>query len=244
MSGRASGTSRKAGARSCRERERVRALGDAALVAAMREGDPWALGEFMARFTSPLESYARASRIPRSDWNVCVVGVLEAEALRLARPDQPVPQQLTSHLVRAVRNRGLRLKRSLLCRERDFLLVAEPLPSKPTAFQSLAAAVRRDVTREEELILGWIAHGVPHRQIAEWLGVSYEAATKRIWRLCRRLRARAAEHAEALAPEERGEAVRRVRRTHGSGGAADECVASPGRSGRERVAPNVEGDVP
>jgi FixJ family two-component response regulator len=47
---------------------------------------------------------------------------------------------------------------------------------------------------DERAILNWVSEGVPRRTIATWLGVRHEACAKRIWRLCRRLRAEAARH--------------------------------------------------
>ena len=76
----------------------------------------------------------------------------------------------------------------------------------------LSAAIREMTTDEERLLLTWLAERVSHRMIATWLGVSYDAATKRIWRLCRKLRAAAVRHVGALAPEERAEVERFFRR--------------------------------
>ena len=82
--------------------------------------------------------------------------------------------------------------------------------------------MRLQLTDEEQQVLGWDERRVPHRQIAEWLGVSYDAATKRIWRLKRRLQALVADYcAHAPAPE-RTELERLFRRAgHNSGSAAE-----------------------
>lgn len=87
----------------------------------------------------------------------------------------------------------------------------------------LAAALRAATTTDEQLMLAWVAHRVPHRTIAAWLGVSYDVATKRLWRLCRRLRAAAVRHAATLAEDERREVERFLRRA----GALPPLVASP-----------------
>jgi len=68
---------------------------------------------------------------------------------------------------------------------------------------------------------------MPHRQIAEWLGVSYDAATKRIWRLKRRLQSLAAEHyARISGAHERRELERLFRRSG---------IGLPGTSGVVRA---------
>jgi DNA-directed RNA polymerase specialized sigma24 family protein len=74
--------------------------------------------------------------------------------------------------------------------------------------------IRRHLTDEEQQILGWEERRVPHRQIAEWLDMSYDATTKRIWRLKRRLQALTAEyHTEIPAGDDRRELERLLRRS-------------------------------
>ena len=84
--------------------------------------------------------------------------------------------------------------------------------SETTPVLQLAAALRAATTTDEQLLLTWVAERVPHRTIAAWLGVTYDAAAKRVWRLCRRLRAAAVRHVEALAADERREVERFLRR--------------------------------
>lgn len=82
----------------------------------------------------------------------------------------------------------------------------------PAPVLRLAAALRRATTTDEQMLLAWVAQRVPHRTIAMWLGVSYDAATKRIWRLTRRLRGAGVRHAATLEPGERREIERFLRR--------------------------------
>jgi DNA-directed RNA polymerase specialized sigma24 family protein len=56
-------------------------------------------------------------------------------------------------------------------------------------------------TKEERALLTWHADGVSHREIAHWLGISYAAAAKRLWRIRRRLHTVALAAAEAVAAE-------------------------------------------
>jgi hypothetical protein len=72
---------------------RVRALDDQGLVAAMRAGDEWAFGEYLARFRPALLLYAQG-RIPTELYAECIDEVLEDEAMRLSDPRALVPAQL------------------------------------------------------------------------------------------------------------------------------------------------------
>ena len=229
------------GQRSENER-RVRALDDLALVAAMRDGDDWAFGEFLARFRPVLVQYT-VGRIPSELHAECIDEVLEDEALRLVNPRSIVPAQLRAYLVGAVRKRHLALKRSSARRRRrheeaayDAYVASESgttrvvrsvcaestiaascgasmnEPSPPSALEQLATAMSTELDEETIRLLSWIGRAVPHRTIAEWLGKSYDATTKQIWRLCRRLERAAPQHAAALPPEVQRELERFFRR--------------------------------
>ena len=96
---------------------------------------------------------------------------------------------------------------------------SEPADSD-TGARVLATVVARlydAMSTEERVIVGWLSERVPHRQIAAWLGVSYDAATKRAWRLVHRLRAEVAREAAALPAEERDELARFLRRVGATG---------------------------
>lgn len=195
---------------------RVRALADRALVDAMREGDDWAFGEFLARFRPAMLAFSQG-RVPDALIPECVDDVLEDAAIELADPRAAVPAQLRAYLVGAVRRRHLALHRSgarrrrwyeeaaraalctsdgheavvrSVCAESTIAAsrgVGTPEPDGPTAIRQLAVAMEHELDDEARRILVWLAHSVPHRQIAAWLGKSYDATTKQIWRLCRRL---------------------------------------------------------
>ena len=229
------------GQRSGDER-RGRALEDQALVAAMREGNDWAFGEFLARFRPVLVQYAEG-RILSELHAECIDEVLEDEALRLVNPRAIVPTQLRAYLVGAVRKRHLALKRSgarrrrrheeaaydayvgsdggatpvvrSVCAESTIAAstgagVVERL--EPTALEQLAMAMSAELDEETIRLLTWIGRAVPHRTIAEWLGKSYDATTKQIWRLCRRLERAAPQHAAALPADVQRELERFFRR--------------------------------
>ena len=225
------------GQRSGDER-RVRALDDQALVAAMREGDDWAFGEFLARFRPALVQYAEG-RVPSELHAECIDEVLEDEALRLVNPRAIMPTQLRAYLVGAVRKRHLALKRSHARRRRHHedaaydvdggaLAVVRSVCAEstiaasrgmtaadaahPTALEQLATAMAAELDDETIRLLTWIGRAVPHRTIAEWLGKSYDATTKQIWRLCRRLERAAPQYAATLPSDVQRELERFFRR--------------------------------
>jgi DNA-directed RNA polymerase specialized sigma24 family protein len=205
-------------------------LGDHALIDAMRGGDDWAFGEFLARFRPVLLAYAEG-RIPDALFPECVDEVLEDMAIELADPRAVVPTQLRAYLVGAVRRRHLALHRSGTRRRRWYEEAARGglsttdgregvVPSVcaestlaasrgidamdavegtgPTALQQLAHAMEHELDDESRQILVWLGQSVPHREIAGWLGKSYDATTKQIWRLCRRLGRAAPAYAATL----------------------------------------------
>jgi DNA-directed RNA polymerase specialized sigma24 family protein len=109
--------------------------------------------------------------------------------------------------------------------------------SASRARRRLGAALIAALSEEEQCIIGWVAEAVPYRQIAAWLGASYDATSKRIWRLCRRLRQAAPIHASAFDTAERAELERFFRRV----GAVHTAVHTPAsaagagrRGGNER----------
>jgi len=94
------------------ERRRVRALTDAGVIAAMREGDTWAWGEFGVRFEPLLLAYARRIGIPADARKERVLDLLADEGMRLAEGRGVVPAQLPAYLAKAFRHRYLNAKRS------------------------------------------------------------------------------------------------------------------------------------
>lgn len=216
---------------------RVRALDDHALVAAMRAGDDWAFGEFLARFRPVLRLYAEG-RIASELHAECIDEVLEDEALRLSDPRAMIPARMRAYLVGALRKKHLAVKRSRarrrrhhedaaydadgsvavvrsVCAESTIAASRGTLASEsphPTALEQLAAAMAAELDDETIRLLTWIGRAVPHRTIAEWLGKSYDATTKQIWRLCRRLERAAPQYAAALPPDVQRELERFFRR--------------------------------
>jgi hypothetical protein len=206
----------------------------------MRDGDELAWGEFDDRFRPLLESFARRTGVPRWEWDACITDVLDDEALKFAERTTLLPDNFGAYLVRAVHNRRLRLKRAAMVRERyhdaasnssdaservvvalcsentmrvsagpEMVAASVPVSSGLTR---LARILQDELSRDELLLLTWRSAGVPLRQVASWLGISYDAAAKRTVRLCHRLRAVARLRVDSFPPEERREVDRFFRR--------------------------------
>jgi hypothetical protein len=181
-------------------------------------------------------------RIPDDLIPECIDDVLEDEALKLSDARSIVPTQMRAYLVGAVRKRHLAIRRSSARRRRWYEEAAngalfttdghEPVvrsvcsessiaasrgpelteASPPTALEQLAVAMAAELDADTRRILIWLGRSVPHRQIAAWLDKSYDATTKQIWRLCRRLERAAPSYAATLSPAAQHELERFFRR--------------------------------
>jgi DNA-directed RNA polymerase specialized sigma24 family protein len=65
---------------------------------------------------------------------------------------------------------------------------------------------------EDRALVEWLGHHVPQQEIAAWLGIGYDATSKRVRRLRARLQAVAVRHIEHLNPAERQEVMAFLRR--------------------------------
>jgi DNA-directed RNA polymerase specialized sigma24 family protein len=216
----------------------MRALGDAALIRAMREDKPEAWQEFDARFRPLLEAYAERTGIPHGDWDSCVISVLDDAAMRLGAADAEIPASVQAYLVRAAYYARLHLQRDTTRRERNYELAGrdangdgvirtvcseaalrdseDPFARGDerarTALERFIAMLDDHLDVEERHILGWVGEGVPRRQIAEWMGGNYEAVRKRILRIGARLRRLIPALVSELQPADRVEVERILRR--------------------------------
>jgi len=208
------------------------------LVAELRANNVDASREFDVRFRSTLQAYARRVRIPPDQSSALITDVLTDEALRLADPISTIPTNVAGYLIRTLRHRYLNSRRSTERRERRYVEAADNVtgewivtslcsedalrssagpddldsPSR-SVLTRLASDLRSQMTPEEQSILLWIGQGASHVEISEWLGVSYVSSTKRIWRLCQRLRTAACQRAASYSQGERSEFERFLRRS-------------------------------
>ena len=244
-------------------------LGERELVEAMRRGESRAFQEFLRRFGPLLLEHARRIGIAAAEQEGYVVEVLSDAAIGFAAATARPPRSLAAYLVTALRHRVLnaergrarreRLARSASSVDRDAERVVTPTcsehairssrgpdwdsPSAPIALERLAAALESQLDESERLVLVWISHGVPQREIARWLGISYTAAAQRIWRLRERLRRAALEHAEQVGAEEQRELDQFLRRAGARGPAPLSARAAthlPGAPGTYGPHPHVQ----
>jgi DNA-directed RNA polymerase specialized sigma24 family protein len=105
-----------------------------------------------------------------------------------------------------------------------------PAPVAPGLVRLVALLVST-LSAEDRALVEWLSYHVPQQEIAAWLGLGYEATSKRVRRLRARLQAAALRHIEHLSAEERREVMTFLRRagspeahTHGASTAPPELT--------------------
>lgn len=192
------------------------AMGDHALLAALRCHDEGALREYFLRFRPGLVRAARRLEVGPGELDSLVDDVLADVAVHLITSAAPAPRSLPAYLARSLRNRVLNELRSRDRAERraahepdspvaQVPAAAEEHPPLSPALQRLAAALEAPLGDEERLLTVWMSHCVPHREIAAWLGLTPKAAAKRIERLRERLQLAALEYLERADAADRRE---------------------------------------
>lgn len=216
------------------ERER-RSDGDVTLLAGMRRGEHAALRLFCTRFRPLLLDQARRMRVPRTDREEVVMTFLDDMAMQLAtmRAPRSLPTFLVTafchHMSDARRDAAVRARREereseavgsehavvSLCSEYSLRAVRGgdgDADRDITSMVTLLAHVLEPYTQDERVLLVWMSHRIPLRDISEWLDVTYEAAKKR----CARLKSRVARDTIAALDDadaaERATVVRVLRR--------------------------------
>lgn len=222
-----------------------RALDDAALVRAVSAGVPDALEEFMTRFRRLLFDEAAGQGIAPADCDDCVSEVLSKIVTLLIAGRIGAPRAPARYVVQSFWNRWRSTREEVERRRDRFDAALVPAPGDgewviagacsehawrasrgadadededtiSPVLERLVSAFDEGITDEERTILGWLGRHVSQREIADWLGVSYAAATRRIWRLRERLREAAIRYADSLDLAERRELMRFFRRSYGT----------------------------
>jgi DNA-directed RNA polymerase specialized sigma24 family protein len=204
--------------------ERRPAMGDAALVAALRCQDEGALREFYLRFRPALVGAAPRLGGYAGDRVAAADDCLADVAVHLITTNGPPPGSLPAYLARSLRNRVLNEVRARARADRreldapagsaqadlagssqHALRAAGALETLPLAppLERLATVLERELDQEERLLVVWMSNCAPPRDIARWLGIAYKAAAKRIERLRERLQTVALRHVETTDGDER-----------------------------------------
>jgi len=252
--------SRRAGANVERS---VGAMKDYDIVVAMRRGESASFVQFVERFHPLLLDYARRAGVPAAERDELVSELLNDVAIQLMTRSTPLPQNPRLYLLVALRHRLLNRKRSRVRRQRvvaeaaraaygdgptdaresaagcsEELLRASRGPEwerapLPRAIERLSARLNDALRPDERLLLVAVAENIPQREIAEWLGVSYAVARKRLERLRARLTEVAMHFANTLEPDDARELQRFFHRCRARIGAHTIDVGTAGSATRD-----------
>jgi DNA-directed RNA polymerase specialized sigma24 family protein len=218
----------------------TRHLSDSALIDAMRGGANEAWQEFMMRFRPLLIQYGLRTKMDPSEISGCVDQVLEEAAMRWAVECAAPPRSIIAYLLRALSFHRQTVERDAKRRMRQYERAMDPGQSEgailslcseasvresngpaedgsdatQVALERLSNLVRQSLSEEDAKILMQLADGLPHREIAAELGLSYDAGRKRIQRLCTRLRDLVLDAVTRLSSTDRDHVERLLRRLH------------------------------
>jgi len=224
----------------------------------MRRGESASFEQFVERFHHILLDYARRAGVPTAERDELVSELLDDVAIQLMTRSGALPQNPRMYLLTALRHRLLNRKRSRVRRQRvvseaaraaygdaptearesaagcsEHLLRTSRGPewestALPRAIERLAGRLSEALRPDERLLLVAVAENIPQREIAEWLGVSYAVARKRLERLRARLTEVAMHYANTLEPDDARELQRFFHRCRARIGAHAIDVATSG----------------
>lgn len=224
---------------------RAAALSDRALLEAIRAQRPDAIEELIRRCHSLVLRQATRLGIPRDERVVWAMELLYHVAMSIARETASTPRAIGPYVATACKRKAFTERRDRVVRERwegdsteelgghseravvaacseDSLRAARgpawEQPELPPVLERLVARIDGEISEQERQLLSWVGQHVPYSLIAEWLGVSRAAVTKRITRLRARLIRVACRFGGTLDPADTALLVRFLRRA----GAVDE----------------------
>jgi DNA-directed RNA polymerase specialized sigma24 family protein len=248
------------------------AIKDYDIIVAMRRGEAVAFEQYIERFHGILLDYARRAGVAPSERDELVSELLDDVAIQLVTRSGPLPQNPRMYLLSALRHRLLNRKRGSERRRRvvseaarasyadrdpaagesaagcsEEMLRASHGPEwegtpLPRVLERLAGRLSEALRDDERLLLVAVAENIPQREIAEWLGVSYVVARKRLERLRARLTDVAMQYANTLEPDDARELQRFFHRCRARIGARAIAVAESDAISRE--APARPADTP
>ena len=248
------------------------AIKDYDIVVAMRRGEAAAFERYIERFHRILLDYARRAGVAPSERDELVSELLDDVAIQLITRHGPLPQNPRMYLLSALRHRLLNRKRGSERRRRvvseaaraaygdrdpaagesaagcsEEMLRASHGPEwegapLPRVLERLAGRLSEALRDDERQLLVAVAENIPQREIAEWLGVSYAVARKRLERLRARLTDVAMQYANTLEPDDARELQRFFHRCRARIGARAIAIAESDAITRE--APTRPADTP
>jgi DNA-directed RNA polymerase specialized sigma24 family protein len=208
------------------------------IVVAMRRGEAAAFELYIERFHRILLDYARRAGVHATDRDELVSELLDDVAIQLMTRSAPLPQNPRMYLLSALRHKLLNRKRGSARRQRvvseaaraaytgrdpaagdsaagcsEEMLRASQGPEwegapLPRVLERLAGRMSEALSDDERQLLVAVAENIPQREIAEWLGVSYTVARKRLERLRARLTDVAMQYTNTLEPDDARELQR------------------------------------
>ena len=214
------------------------AVKDYDIVVAMRRGEAVAFEHYIERFHRVLLDYARRAGVAAGDRDELVSELLDDVAIQLITRSAPLPQNPRMYLLAALRHKLLNRKRGSERRRRVVSEAAraayadrDPAAGEsaagcseemvrashgpewegaplPRVLERLAGRLSEALGDDERQLLVAVAENIPQREIAEWLGVSYAVARKRLERLRARLTDVAMQYANTLEPDDARELQR------------------------------------
>ncbi|HEX7981821.1 MAG TPA: hypothetical protein VF461_24660 [Gemmatimonadaceae bacterium] len=227
------------------------------IVVAMRRGESASFEQYVERFHHILLDYARRAGVPAAERDELVGELLDDVAIQLMTRSGALPQNPRMYLLSALRHRLLNRKRGRERRQRvvseaaraafgdvhtddresaagcsEDLLRASRGPawesaSLPRAIERLSGRLSEALSPDERQLLVAVAENIPQREIAEWLGVSYAVARKRLERLRARLTEVAMQYVNTLEPDDARELQRFFHRCRARIGARTIAVGAP-----------------
>ena len=241
------------------------AVKDYDIVVAMRRGEAVAFEHYIERFHRILLDYARRAGVAASERDEMVSELLDDVAIQLTTRSAPLPQNPRMYLLSALRHKLLNRKRSGERRRRVVSEAAraayadrDPVAGEsaagcseemlrashgpewegaqlPRVLERLAGRLSESLREDERQLLVAVAENIPQREIADWLGVSYAVARKRLERLRARLTDVAMQYANTLEPDDARELQRFFHRCRARIGARAIALADGDAITREAV---------
>jgi RNA polymerase sigma factor (sigma-70 family) len=185
---------------------------DQELLQRMRHDEALAIREFYRRFAPVLWKLARQAHVQPALRDDAVTDCLSDAAIHLMQATAAIPANLTGYLITMFRHRLANDRRSTkrrsatgsaaawsgdgervvreVCSEASLRASAGPAAEAPAlspVLERLSRVLDAGITDDERQILRWVSASIPQRLIAEWLGITHNAARVRVLRLRERL---------------------------------------------------------